>query len=99
MTTMEKPKTARARKVAPASERTAKVAPKAEPEMDLTSYDEREPSAVNKAEIAFFIETGALTGVHNVADLELAQKVAQLVAGTAHRHFQGSKAAARVHGK
>jgi len=98
MTTMEKPKPVRTRKVAPASEKTVK-APKAEPEMDLTAYDERDPSAVNKAEIAFFIETGALTGVTDEATLVLAQKVAQLVAGTAHRHFQGSKAAARVHGK
>lgn len=95
MTTMEKPKTARTRKVAPAADKTVKPAP----EMDLSAFDEREPSAVNKAEIVFFIETGALTGVANEADLVLAQKVCQLVAGTAHRHFQGSKAAAKVHGK
>lgn len=83
---------ARGRKTAP------KAAPKVEPEADLSSYASREPSDVNKAEAIWFIQNGGIE-VRNERELELVQKAVQLTAGTAHRLFQGSKAAAKVHGK
>lgn len=111
MTTMEKPKATatRTRKAAPKSEATekrpVKMAPKpapkapvAETEADLSSYASREPSDVNKAEAIWFIQNGGIE-VANERELLLVQKAVQLTAGTAHRLFQGSKAAARVHGK
>lgn len=109
MTTMEKPKATRTRKAAPKSEgtekrpvkmapKTAPKAPVAEKEADLSSYASRGPSDVNKAEAIWFIQNGGIV-VSNEAELLLVQKAVQLTAGTAHRLFQGSESAARVHGK
>lgn len=109
MTTMEKTAATRTRKAAPKTEvsekRPVKMAPKAapkapisKPETDLSSFATREPSVVNKAEAIWFIQNGGIT-VENERELLLVQKAVQLTAGTAHRLFQGSKAAEKAHGK
>lgn len=66
-----------------------------EPEVDLAALLDRDPSAVNKAEAAWLVEC---TGLDLEQDpMDLVERMVQLVAGKAHREWQGSEAAAEIH--
>lgn len=76
--------------------RTAtKKAAAPEPEVDLTALLDKDPSAVNRAEAAWLVECTNLDLEQDPMDL--VERVVQLVAGKAHREWQGSDAAAEIH--
>lgn len=66
-----------------------------EPEVDLTDLLNKEPSAVNKAEAAWLVDCTGLEVTEE--EMELVERVVHLVAGSAHRAWQKSEAAAEIH--
>lgn len=66
-----------------------------EPEVDLTALLDKDPSVVNRAEAAWLVECTQLDLEQDPMDL--VERVVQLVAGKAHREWQGSEAAAEIH--
>lgn len=75
--------------------RAKKAAAPVEPEVDLSEFLEKEPTAVNKAEAAWLVECTGLEVADE--DMDLVERIVNLVAGGAHRHWQKSEAAADLH--
>lgn len=75
-----------------------KAEPKVEtPEVDLSAYLNKEPSEINKAEAEWL---ASCVGLDLTSEqLKLAQKIVQLVAGSAHRNWQASVVAKALHAK
>lgn len=84
-----------------AAPKPAPAAPKAAP-AEVSYVVERvagrEPSEVNKAEAAWLIQVAKLD-IEAMTPVALAEKMVQLVAGTAHRAWQQSATAATVHSR
>jgi|SRR5882724_1164267 len=74
---------------------TKKAAPEPTPEVDLSDFLNKDPSVINRAEAAWLVEC---TGLDLDMDpMDLVERVVQLVAGSAHRAWQKSEAAADLH--
>lgn len=74
---------------------TTKKTAAPEPEVDLADLLVKDPTPVNKAEAAWLVEC---TGLEVSDDeMEIFERAVQLVAGSAHRAWQKSEAAAEIH--
>lgn len=83
-------------KATPAKTRKAATTPVVtKPEADLTAIAAKAPSTVNVAEAAWLVQCAGLEVP--ASQMDLVAKVVQLVAGSAHRAWQHSAAAASVH--